>query len=92
MPHQKCVKTSLCKCIGMTGSAYTNMHFVHGIHTSTKLKGKPGRKVKVRDAFKGSIFSTGGLAHLTHFNPTALRKTKIAYNFGLSECIRVNSV
>ena len=22
-------------------------------------------------------------------NPTALRKAKIAYNFGLSECIRV---
>ena len=25
------------------------------------------------------------------FNPTALRKAKIAYNFGLSECYRVNS-
>ena len=24
------------------------------------------------------------------FNPIALRKTKIAYNFGLSECNRVN--
>ena len=24
-----------------------------------------------------------------HFNPTALRKAKIAYNFGLSECSRV---
>ena len=24
------------------------------------------------------------------FNPTALRKTKIVYNFGLSECSRVN--
>ena len=26
------------------------------------------------------------------FNPTALRKAKIAYNFVLSECSRVNSV
>ena len=25
------------------------------------------------------------------FNPVALRKAKIAYNFGLSECNRVNS-
>ena len=25
-----------------------------------------------------------------HLNPTALRKAKIAYNFGLSECNRVN--
>ena len=24
------------------------------------------------------------------FNPTALRKAKIVYNFGLSECNRVN--
>ena len=24
------------------------------------------------------------------FNPIALRKAKIVYNFGLSECIRVN--
>ena len=26
------------------------------------------------------------------FNPVALRKTKIAYNFGLSECSRVKDV
>ena len=25
-----------------------------------------------------------------HLNPTALRKAKIVYNFGLSECNRVN--
>ena len=29
------------------------------------------------------------LKPLTHFNPTALRKAKIVYNFGLSECNRV---
>ena len=27
---------------------------------------------------------------LYHINPIALRKVKIAYNFGLSECNRVN--
>ena len=26
----------------------------------------------------------------TNFNPFALRKAKIVYNFGLSECTRVN--
>ena len=28
---------------------------------------------------------------LIHLKPTAHRKTKIAYNFGLSECNRVNA-
>ena len=28
----------------------------------------------------------------TAYNPTALRKAKIAYNFGLSECNRVNII
>ena len=27
---------------------------------------------------------------LTHINPIALRKAKIVFNFGLSECSRVN--
>ena len=27
---------------------------------------------------------------ISKFNPTALRKVKIVYNFGLFECIRVN--
>ena len=27
-----------------------------------------------------------------HFNPIALRKAKIVYNFGLSECNRVNMI
>ena len=29
--------------------------------------------------------------HILSFNPVALRKAKIAYNFGLSECNRVKS-
>ena len=28
-------------------------------------------------------------ANISHFNPIALRKAKIVYNFGLSECNRV---
>ena len=32
------------------------------------------------------------MGHNIHFNPTALRKTKIANNFGLSECNRVKGV
>ena len=28
--------------------------------------------------------------HNIYFNPVALRKAKIVYNFGLSECNRVN--
>ena len=29
--------------------------------------------------------------YLWHFNATAPRKAKIAYNFGLSECNRINN-
>ena len=36
---------------------------------------------------KKRIFSSG--RKFFPFNPIALRKTKIAYNFGLSECSRV---
>ena len=32
----------------------------------------------------------GCLGDLLIINPVALRKAKIVYNFGLSECIRVN--
>ena len=34
------------------------------------------------------VFST----FLLEFNPIALRKTKIVYNFGLSECSRVKQI
>ena len=33
-----------------------------------------------------------GEMRMKHFNPIALRKAKIAYNFGLSECKRVKSI
>ena len=35
---------------------------------------------------------TGLVFLLCHSNPTALRKAKIAYSFGLSECIRVKGL
>ena len=40
---------------------------------------------------QGAIFVTlkSVWALTSHFNPIALRKTKIVYNFGLSECSRV---
>ena len=28
----------------------------------------------------------------SHFNPNALRKAKIVYNFGVSECNKVNKI
>ena len=36
--------------------------------------------------------SESTLALTSHFNPIALRKAKIAYNFGLCECNRVKIV
>ena len=30
--------------------------------------------------------------NVSHFNPIALRKAKIVYNFGLSGCNRVNNI
>ena len=38
----------------------------------------------------GIIFPNKDVFGVTLFNPTAFRKAKIVYNFGLSECSRVN--
>ena len=43
----------------------------------------------------GVVFSSSisvSLHDSTAFNPTALKKAKIVYNFGLSECSRVKSL
>ena len=37
----------------------------------------------------GPYLSMYPLSEIVFFNPIALRKAKIVYNFGLSECIRV---
>ena len=37
------------------------------------------------------LAKSAGLDATASFNPFALRKAKIVYSFGLSECIRVNS-
>ena len=42
-----------------------------------------------RAILKRKEFALGGQIH--SFNPFALRKAKIAYNFGQSECNRVKS-
>ena len=39
--------------------------------------------------FEGQIRRTPRTVKKIHLNPTALRKAKIVYNFGLSECSRV---
>ena len=38
----------------------------------------------------GYIFHCDGHFVSIQFNPTALRKAKVEYNFGLSECNRIN--
>ena len=38
------------------------------------------------------VSRSGPLGPLVPLNPTALRKAKIVYNFGLSECNRVNVI
>ena len=36
-----------------------------------------------------NYLTLSGVLHFFIFNPTALRKAKIVYNFGLSECNRI---
>ena len=51
----------------------------------------PGMKqpFKIGSTFQGKNMFMG--EKILSFNPIALRKAKIAYNFGLSECNRVKS-
>ena len=52
-----------------------------------KKKKKKQICLRNKDAFNEDYLQTSYF-----FNPIALRKTKIAYNFGLSECKRVKTV
>ena len=56
------------------------MYYTYNLHKNICFKCNSINVVQQRNS---------DLALLSNFNPIALRKAKIAYNFGLSECNRV---
>ena len=62
-------------------------------HIETSLNNLPGIKLRLNgNTFKGDnpIKMLSPISYGVSHNPMALRKAKIVYNFGLSECNRIN--